>query len=73
MTDQEDNFILGEFVFDDNIQERKPWDKLYQIFNRVFVPTFCHFVDYLWLSLARFSLKNLLRINRWGGWLLFRP
>ena len=25
MTDQEDNIDLGEFVFDDNNQERKSW------------------------------------------------
>ena len=32
---------------------------LFQIFNCVFVPTFCDFVNYLWLLLENSSFKNL--------------
>ena len=62
MTDQENNFILGKIVFDDNNQERKFWACLGQT-NCVSVPTFCHLVNHLWLLLENSPFKNLWRIN----------
>ena len=63
MIDQEDNSNLGEIVFDDNNEERKSWACLgqtcVQIFNCVFVPTFCAFVDSLRLLLESSPFKNL--------------
>ena len=61
MTDQEDNFNLGEFIFDDNNQGRISWACLGQTCSRsliVSVPTFCDFVDSLWLLLENSSFKN---------------
>ena len=45
MIDQEDKINPSKNDFDDNNQERKRWACLEQIFNSVFVPTFCDFVD----------------------------
>ena len=63
MTDQEDNINLGEIVFDDNNQERKLWacfgTNVFQIADCVSDPTFCHFVDHLWLLLENSPFKNL--------------
>ena len=36
---------------------------LFQIADCVSVPTFCHFVDHLWILLENSSFKNLWRIN----------
>ena len=62
---------LGKYVFDDNNQERKSWclfgSNLFHIFNCAFVPTFCDFVDYLWLLLPNSSFKNLRGIYCLGG------
>ena len=70
MTDQEDNIILGKRVFDDNNQERKILGmfgtNLFQVADCVSVPTFCHFVDGLWLLLENSPFKNLWRINCFG-------
>ena len=41
---------LGKIVFDDNNQEKRLdlfGTNLFQIFDCVFVPTFCDFVEYL--------------------------
>ena len=35
------------------------WTNLFQIADCVSVPTFCHFVDHLWLLLKNSSFKNL--------------
>ena len=37
MTDQKDNIILGNFVFDDNNQERKSWAFLGQTCSRYLI------------------------------------
>ena len=64
MTGQEDNTHLGKtvFVFDDNIVGLFGTN-LIQIFNCVFVPTFCDFVEFLCLLLENSSFKNLWRIH----------
>ena len=63
MTDQEKNINIGKIVFDDNNQERKSWacfgTNLFQIADCVSVPTFCYFVDHLWMLLKNSPLKNL--------------
>ena len=63
MTDQEDNINLGKIVFDDNNQEKKILGlfgtNLFQIADCVTVPTFCYFVDRLWMFLENSSLKDL--------------
>ena len=63
MTDQEDNNNLGKIVFDDNNQEKKILGlfrrNLFQIADCVSVPTFCYFVDHLWMLLENSPLKNL--------------
>ena len=70
MTDREGIINLGRIVFDDNNQERKSWSclgqNLFQIADCVSVPSFCHFVDHLWLLLENWSFKNLWRINCMG-------
>ena len=61
MIDQEDNINLGKIVFDKN-QEVKTGlfgTNLFQIPDCVPVPTFCHFVDRLWLLLENSPFKNL--------------
>ena len=40
---------------------------LFQIFNCVFVPKFCHLVDYLWLLWENSSFENVWRINCLDG------
>ena len=62
MTDQEDSFILGKIVSDDSNQKGKSWACLGQTCSRsliVSVPTFCHFVDILWLLLEISPFKDL--------------
>ena len=70
MTDQEDNNHLGKIVFEDNNQEKNSWacfwTNLFQIADCVSVPTFCYFVDHLWMLLENSPLKNLRRINQLG-------
>ena len=39
---------------------------LFQIANCVSVPTFCHFVNHLWMLLENSPIQNLWRINCWG-------
>ena len=39
---------------------------LFQIANCVSVPTFCHFIDHLWLFMENSPFKNLWRINSLG-------
>ena len=39
---------------------------MFQTFNYVFVPTFCDFVDYLWLLLENSVSKNMRRLNYLG-------
>ena len=71
MTDQEDNFNLGKIVFVDNNQGRNSWacfrPNLFQISDCVSIPTFCHFVDHLWLLLENSPFKNLGGISC-RGW-----
>ena len=63
MNDLEDKINLGKIVFDDNNQERKILvlfgTDLFRITDCVFVPTFCLFIDHLWMLLENSSLKNL--------------
>ena len=69
MTDQEDNINLGKSVLDYNNQERISWACLgqtYSISLIVFLPTFCYFVDHLWMLSENSPLKNLRRINCLG-------
>ena len=40
---------------------------LFQIVDCVAVPTFCHFVDLLWMFLEKSIFKNLSRINCLGS------
>ena len=63
MTDHDDNVILDKTVRDGNNQERKLKACLGQTSPRfyycVFIPTFCDFVDHLWLLLEKLSFKKL--------------
>ena len=66
MTEQEDNFNLGKSLWRQQSREKVVGlfgTNLFQIMICLLVPTFCDFVDYLWLLLENSSLKNLGRIN----------
>ena len=50
MTDQEDNIKLRKIVYDEINQEKKSWFCFGPTCSRsliIFVPIFCHFVEYL--------------------------
>ena len=65
MIDQEEIFELSKNVFEGKNQKKNRGfvrENLFQIFDYLFVHTFCHFVDYLRLFLESLSLENLWRI-----------
>ena len=69
MTDPEDNINRIKLCRTTTIMSER-WKfgaNLFQIFNCVFVSTFCNFVDYLWLLLENWAFKNLWRIDCLGG------
>ena len=70
MTDLEDNINLGKNVFDDNSQESKILGlfgtNLFQIADCVSVPTFCYFVDHIWIVLENSPLKKLVTNQLFG-------
>ena len=63
MTEHTDNGLnLGNFVFDDNNQERQSWKCFGQTCNRslvVFSPIFCYFVNISVLYTKNNSCRNL--------------
>ena len=66
MTDQEDNIILGEIVFDDNNQERKSWNCSRQTCSRSLIVFFPNFLIFCWSSLDAFGefTSQKLETNR---------
>ena len=65
MSDQKENIYIGKIVFDDNNKKIKVFfgRNLFQICDCPFDPSFCHFVDFLWLLLDESSFRNMWRIN----------
>ena len=64
MTDQEDNINVGKIVFDDNQNRFPVWGKPFPDLC-VFVLTFCHSVDNLWL-LSENSCQKLVTNELFG-------
>ena len=71
MIDQEGNIDLGKTVCDVNNREKKIVvlfeTILFQMSDCLFVLTFCHPVDYLWLLLDNSCFKNLWQLNCLNG------
>ena len=70
MTNQEDNIILGKYVFEDNNQERKSQACLGQTCSRSSIVFLSQFLEFCWFFLVAFGefISRKFLTNPLFGW-----